>query len=210
MLVAAPQAVRALPEGLRSRNGCRTGTSPFDHVVGRNPRGEEAALMQRITPFLWFDDQAEEAASHYVSIFENSKVRSITRYDEEGGAKAAGRPTGSVMTVAFELDGQEFVALNGGPLFKFTEAVSFVVNCETQAQVDHYWEELSAGGQQVQCGWLKDRFGVSWQVVPTVLSKMVQDEDRERSRRVMAAMLKMKKIDIQALTRAYEGRSASA
>jgi predicted 3-demethylubiquinone-9 3-methyltransferase (glyoxalase superfamily) len=164
--------------------------------------------MQRITPFLWFDDQAEEAASFYVSIFENSRIRSTARYDAEG-AKAAGRPIGSVMTVAFELDGQEFVALNGGPLFKFTEAVSFVVNCGTQAEVDHYWEKLSAGGQQVQCGWLKDRFGVSWQVVPTVLSKMVQDEDRERSRRVMAAMLKMKKIDIQALTRAYEGRSAS-
>jgi predicted 3-demethylubiquinone-9 3-methyltransferase (glyoxalase superfamily) len=164
--------------------------------------------MQRITPFLWFDDQAEAAVNFYVSIFENSNVGTTARYDDEG-AKAAGRPIGSVMTVGFELDGQEFVALNGGPLFKFTEAVSFVVNCQTQAEVDHYWEKLSAGGQQVQCGWLKDRFGVSWQVLPTVLSEMVQDKDRERSRRVMAAMLTMKKIDIEALTRAYEGRSAS-
>jgi predicted 3-demethylubiquinone-9 3-methyltransferase (glyoxalase superfamily) len=164
---------------------------------------------QRITPFLWFDDQAEDAVKWYVSIFEHSKVGSIARYDEEG-AKASGRPKGSVMTVAFELDGQEFVALNGGPLFKFTEAISFVVNCETQEEVDHFWETLSAGGQEVQGGWLKDRFGVSWQIVPTVLSEMLQDEDRDRSRRVMAALLKMKKISIEALTKAYEGRFDSA
>jgi len=164
---------------------------------------------QRITPFLWFDSQAEDAVKFYVSIFKGSKIRGITRYDEEG-AKAAGRPKGSVMTVAFELDGQGFTALNGGPIFKFTEAISFVVNCETQKEVDRFWAKLSAGGQEVQCGWLKDRFGVSWQVVPTVLPKMLQDKDREKSKRVMAAMLKMKKIDIGGLKKAYAGRSDSA
>ncbi len=165
--------------------------------------------MQKITPFLWFDSQAEDAVKFYVSIFKGSRIRGVTRYDDEG-AKAAGRPKGSVMTVAFELDGQEFTALNGGPIFKFTEAISFVVNCETQKEVDHFWEKLSAGGQEVQCGWLKDRFGVSWQVVPTVLVEMLQDKDREKSKRVMAAMLKMKKIDIAALKKAYAGRSDSA
>jgi len=162
--------------------------------------------IQRITPFLWFDDQAEAAANFYVSIFKNSKIGSITRYDEEA-AKAAGRPKGSVMTVAFDLDGQDFTALNGGPLFKFTEAISLVVNCQTQEEVDHFWEKLSAGGEEVQCGWLKDRFGVSWQVVPTVLVEMLQDKDAEKSKRVMAAMLKMKKIDIEPLKKAYEGRA---
>ena len=159
--------------------------------------------MQKIAPFLWFDNHAEDAVKFYVSIFRNSKIGSITRYEEEA-AKASGRPEGSVMTVAFELAGQEFVALNGGPLFKFSEAISFVVNCETQEEVDHFWEKLSAGGQEVQCGWLKDRFGVSWQVVPTVLGEMLQDKDREKSKRVMAAMLKMKKINIEALKKAYE------
>jgi predicted 3-demethylubiquinone-9 3-methyltransferase (glyoxalase superfamily) len=158
--------------------------------------------MQKITPFLWFDDQAEEAAKLYVSIFKNSKIVSVNRYDEEG-AKAAGRPKGSVMTVAFELDGQEFTALNGGPLFKFTEAISFVVHCETQNEVDHFWQKLTAGGQEVQCGWLKDRFGVSWQVVPSVLIEMLQDKDPQKSKRVMAAMLKMKRIDIDGLKKAY-------
>jgi predicted 3-demethylubiquinone-9 3-methyltransferase (glyoxalase superfamily) len=160
---------------------------------------------QKITPFLWFDHQAEEAAKFYTSIFEGSKIGSISRYDEEG-AKAAGRPKGSVMTVAFELNGQAFVALNGGPLFKFTEAVSFVVNCATQKEVDHFWEKLSAGGEEVQCGWLKDRYGVSWQVVPTILSELLQDANAERSKRVMAAMLKMKKLDIAMLQLASEGR----
>ena len=159
--------------------------------------------MQKIAPFLWFDNHAEDAVKFYVSIFRNSKIGSITRYEEEA-AKASGRPEGSVMTVAFELAGQEFVALNGGPLFKFSEAISFVVNCETQEEVDHFWEKLSAGGQEVQCGWLKDRFGVSWQVVPTVLGEMLQDKDREKSKRVMAAMLKMKRINIEALKKAYE------
>jgi predicted 3-demethylubiquinone-9 3-methyltransferase (glyoxalase superfamily) len=152
--------------------------------------------VQRITPFLWFDSQAYEAVNFYVSIFPNSRIRGVTRYDE-AGEQAAGRPRGSVMTVPFELDGQEFVALNGGPVFKFTEAISFVVNCETQEEVDRFWDRLSAGGQQVQCGWLKDRFGVSWQIVPTVLPEMLQDKDPERSKRVMAAMLKMKKLDIE-------------
>src|ERR671919_3241398 len=144
--------------------------------------------MQKITPFLWFDNNAEEAMNFYVSIFKNSKVQTVSRYGEAGPG-----PAGTVMTAEFELEGQEFVALNGGPRFKFTEAISFVVNCETQEEVDHFWEKLSAGGQEVQCGWLKDRFGVSWQVVPTVLVEMLQDKDRERSSRVMAAMLKMKK-----------------
>ena len=162
--------------------------------------------VQRITPFLWFDTQAEEAASFYVSIFESSKIRGLTRYDD-AGAKASGQPKGSVMTVAFELDGQDFVALNGGPHFTLTEAISFVVNCRTQAEVDHFWDTLSAGGQEIQCGWLKDRFGVAWQVVPTVLPEMLQDKDPEKSKRAMAAMLTMKKLDIGALTRAFEGQS---
>jgi predicted 3-demethylubiquinone-9 3-methyltransferase (glyoxalase superfamily) len=164
--------------------------------------------LQKITPFLWFDDQAEQAVKFYTSIFKGSKIGSVTRYDDEG-AKVSGRPKGSVMTVAFQLEGQEFVALNGGPLFKFTEAVSFVVNCETQKEVDHFWDNLSAGGEEVQCGWLKDRYGLSWQVVPTVLTEMLQDQDGEKARRVMAAMLKMKKIDIDALKRAYDGRSTT-
>lgn len=163
------------------------------------------AMAQRLSVCLWFDDQAEEAVKFYVSIFANSKIGRVTHYDEEG-AKAAGRPKGSVMTVAFELDGQEFMALNGGPLFKFTEAISLVVNCETQDEVDAYWKKLSAGGQEVQCGWLKDRFGLSWQVVPTILPEMLQDKDPEKAKRVMAAMLKMKKIDIASLKKAYEGR----
>ena len=157
--------------------------------------------MQRITPFLWFDHQAEEAATFYASIFKNSRITSVARYDD-AAAKASGRPKGSVMTVAFELDGQELTALNGGPLFKFTEAISLVVNCETQEEVDHFWEKLSAGGQEVQCGWLKDRFGVSWQVVPTVLSEMLQDKDPGKSKRVMAALLRMKKISIEGLKNA--------
>ena len=164
-----------------------------------------AKSVQKITPFLWFDTQAEEAAKFYVSIFKNSKVGSVSRYDEEG-AKASGRPKGSVMTVAFELDGQAFTALNGGPVFKFTEAISLVVNCDTQAEVDHFWQKLSAGGEEVQCGWLKDKFGVSWQVVPMILMEMLQDKDPEKSKRVMAAMLKMKKIEIEPLKKAYAGR----
>ena len=165
--------------------------------------------LQRITPFLWFDHQAEEAAKFYVSIFKDSRITSVARYDD-AAAKAAGRPKGSVMTVAFGLDGQELTELNGGPVFKFTEAISLVVNCQTQEEVDHFWSKLSAGGQDVQCGWLKDRFGVSWQVVPTVLSEMLQDKDPEKSKRVMAAMLKMRKISVEGLKHAYEGRFDSA
>ena len=159
--------------------------------------------MQKITPFLWFDDQAEEAAKFYVSIFPNSKVGDISRYGEEG-SKVAGRSKGSAMTVEFQLQGQEFVALNGGPHFKFTEAVSFVVNCENQAEVDKFWEKLSAGGQESQCGWLKDKYGLSWQIVPTVLTEMFKDKDPVKSERVMKAMLQMKKIDIATLKQAYE------
>jgi predicted 3-demethylubiquinone-9 3-methyltransferase (glyoxalase superfamily) len=160
---------------------------------------------QKITPFLWFDSQAEEAANFYVSIFKQSRIGAISRYDDEA-SKAAGRPKGSVMTVEFELDGQKFIALNGGPHFKFTEAISLFVNCENQKEVDYFWEKLSAGGQEVECGWLKDRFGLSWQVVPTALLEMLQDKDPEKSKRTMAAMLKMKKLDVDALRKAYGGR----
>jgi predicted 3-demethylubiquinone-9 3-methyltransferase (glyoxalase superfamily) len=159
---------------------------------------------QKITPFLWFDNQAEEAVNFYTSIFKNSKIGSTARYDEEG-AKAAGRPKGSVMTASFELDGQEFVALNGGPMFKFTEAISFVVNCETQEEVDYYWKKLSEGGQEVQCGWLKDKFGLSWQVVPKILSKLLSAPDPQKSQKVMHAMLQMKKIIIADLEKAAAG-----
>jgi predicted 3-demethylubiquinone-9 3-methyltransferase (glyoxalase superfamily) len=156
--------------------------------------------MQKITPFLWFDNQAEEAMNFYVSIFKNSKVVTVTRYGEAGPG-----PKGSVMTVAFELEGQKFAALNGGPHFKFTEAISFVVNCTTQEEVDYFWEKLSEGGQESQCGWLKDKYGLSWQVVPTVLVELLQDKDPLKSQRVMQAMLQMKKIDIATLKQAYEG-----
>jgi predicted 3-demethylubiquinone-9 3-methyltransferase (glyoxalase superfamily) len=155
-------------------------------------------IKQRITPFLWFDGQAEEAANFYVSIFPNSKVGSTSRYGEAGPG-----PKGSVMTIAFDLDGMSFTALNGGPIFKFTEAISLVVHCETQAEVDHYWDKLSAGGQQVQCGWLKDKYGLSWQIVPNALIELAQDKDPAKSQRVMAAMMQMKKIDIAGLKAAY-------
>jgi predicted 3-demethylubiquinone-9 3-methyltransferase (glyoxalase superfamily) len=153
--------------------------------------------MQRITPFLWFDDKAEEAANFYASIFKNAKVGKITRYSEESST-ASGRPAGSVMTVAFQLDGQEFIALNGGPHFHFNEAVSLVVNCETQAEIDEYWKKLSAGGHESQCGWLKDKYGLSWQVVPAALDKLLSGKP-EKSARVMKAILHMRKLDIQAL-----------
>ena len=159
--------------------------------------------MQRISPFLWFDDKAEEAAVFYTSIFKNSKIGTIARYGDSG-AEVTGRPKGTAMTVAFQLDGQEFVALNGGPQYKFTEAVSFVVNCQTQEEVDEYWKKLSDGGQEVQCGWLKDKYGLSWQIVPTILSEMLNDPDPKKADRVMKAMLQMKKIDIKGLKQAYE------
>ena len=156
--------------------------------------------MQKITPFLWFDNNAEEAANFYVSVFKNSKVLNIARYGEVGPG-----PKGTVMTVEFELDGQEFVALNGGPQFKFTEAVSFVVNCDTQEEVDYYWERLSEGGEKSRCGWLRDKFGLGWQVTPTILGKLLADKDQEKAKRVMQTMLKMDKLDIEPLQRAYEG-----
>ena len=161
--------------------------------------------MQKITPFLWYDDKAEEAANFYVSIFKDSRIGDIARYDD-AGAKAAGRPTESVMVVEFQLEGQEFVALNGGPHFKFTEAISLVVNCQTQEEVDEYWKKLSDGGQEVQCGWLKDKYGLSWQIVPTILSEMLTDPDPKKAERVMKAMLQMKKIDIKTLKQAYDGQ----
>jgi predicted 3-demethylubiquinone-9 3-methyltransferase (glyoxalase superfamily) len=160
--------------------------------------------MQKITPFLWFDDKAEEAANFYVSVFKNSNIKAITRYGDEVAA-AAGRPIGSVMNVKFQLEGQDFVGLNGGPYFKFTEAISFVVNCETQGEVESFWEKLSEGGEKGQCGWLKDKYGLSWQVVPKVLAELIEDEDPEKSKRVMNALLQMKKLDTGALRRAYAG-----
>jgi predicted 3-demethylubiquinone-9 3-methyltransferase (glyoxalase superfamily) len=156
--------------------------------------------VQKISPFLWFDNQAEEAVNFYVSVFRNSKVGDVTRYGDAGPG-----PKGSVMTVLFELEGQQFTALNGGPQFKFTEAVSFVVNCETQEEVDELWDKLSEGGQTQQCGWLKDRFGLSWQIIPSDLPKLIGDPDPRKSQRVMEAMLQMTKIDIAKLRQAYEG-----
>lgn len=155
--------------------------------------------MQKIKPFLWFDGKAEEAANLYVSLFKNSRITNISRYGEEGPG-----PAGSAMVVSFELDGQEFLALNGGPHFSFTPAISFLINCETQEEVDELWEKLSEGGETNQCGWLKDKFGLSWQVVPTALGDMMSDEDEEKAGRVMHAMLQMEKIDIATLKRAYE------
>jgi len=159
------------------------------------------AGKHRITPFLWFDGQAEEAANQYVAIFPNSRITSITRYGDAGPG-----PKGSVMTIGFELDGLPFTALNGGPMFKFTEALSLVVHCETQAEVDHYWDGLIAGGgSPSQCGWLKDRFGLSWQVVPNALIELLQDKGPARSQRVMQAMLQMSRIDIGKLRAAHSG-----
>jgi predicted 3-demethylubiquinone-9 3-methyltransferase (glyoxalase superfamily) len=155
--------------------------------------------VQKITPFLWFDDQAEEAMTFYTSIFENSKVVNVSRYGEAGPGRA-----GTVMTATFELAGQQFIALNGGPQFKFTEAISLFVNCETQEEVDELWEKLSEGGEKGPCGWLKDRYGLSWQIVPSALGKLLGDEDPEKAGRVMQAMLKMSKLDIAALQQAYD------
>ena len=156
--------------------------------------------MQKITPFLWFDNEAEEAARFYCSIFKNSTVGTIARYGDAGPG-----PKGSVMTVAFELDGQQFTALNGGPHFKFTEAVSFVVNCKDQAEVDELWDKLSQGGEKSRCGWLKDKYGLSWQVVPIALMELINDPDPEKSKRVVEAMLQMTKIDVAKLKAAHAG-----
>jgi predicted 3-demethylubiquinone-9 3-methyltransferase (glyoxalase superfamily) len=163
--------------------------------------------MQKITPCLWFDDKAEEAAKFYASIFKNSKIGDVIHYGKEG-YEIHGREDGSVLTVDFEIEGQKFVALNGGPIFKFNEAISFQVHCETQEEVDYYWEKLSEGGDEKaqQCGWLKDKYGVSWQIVPIVLIKMLKDKDTKKSERVMKVMLQMHKLDINLLVQAYEGK----
>ena len=157
--------------------------------------------MQKITPFLWFDNQAEEAMNFYVSIFKNSKVVNVTRYGDAGPG-----PKGTVMSAIFELEGQQFYALNGGPQFSFTPAISFFVTCETQQEVDELWEKLSAGGKKNRCGWLNDKYGLSWQIIPSILGKMLQDKDAEKSKRVMQAMLQMDKIEIEKLKQAYEQR----
>ncbi len=156
-------------------------------------------MLQKITPFLWFDGKAEEAANFYVSIFPNSKVVSVSRYGDAGPG-----PKGSAMSVVFQLHGQEFYALNGGPHFKFSPATSFFISCETQEEVDRYWQKLGAGGKTNRCGWLDDQFGLTWQVVPTILSKLLQDKDPKKANRVMQAMLQMEKLDIAGLQRAYD------
>jgi predicted 3-demethylubiquinone-9 3-methyltransferase (glyoxalase superfamily) len=178
-------------------------------IASRDPdptRRNAMQVLQRITPCLWFDHQADEAAAFYTGIFRNSKIVNISRYGE-AGREVHGKPAGTVMTVAFELDGQAFTALNGGPMFKFNEAISFQVSCQTQDEVDYYWERLSEGGDEraQQCGWLKDKYGVSWQVVPRVLIELINAPDAARSQRAMEAMLRMKKIDIEQLQRAYAG-----
>jgi predicted 3-demethylubiquinone-9 3-methyltransferase (glyoxalase superfamily) len=157
--------------------------------------------MQKINPFLWFNDQAEEAMNFYTSVFKNSKALSVSRFGDAGPG-----PAGTVMSVTFELEGRTFMALNGGPLFAFTEAISFFVNCETQQEVDYYWEKLTEGGQPSRCGWLKDKFGLSWQIVPTILGELMSDKDAEKSKRVMQAMLQMVKLDIEGLRRAAAGK----
>jgi predicted 3-demethylubiquinone-9 3-methyltransferase (glyoxalase superfamily) len=192
-------SIRAIVERLAGEDGA---------VRPKMTLGRRIAMpvSQKITPCLWFDDQAEEAVAFYGGIFKNSKIVTVSRYGE-AGKEIHGRPAGSVMTIAFELDGQTFTALNGGPVFKFNEAISLQVNCETQAEVDHFWTRLSEGGDPSaqQCGWLKDRYGVSWQIVPRVLVELIMDPDAAKSQRVMTAMLRMKKIDIAALRRAHAG-----
>lgn len=164
------------------------------------------AIIQKITPCLWFDDQAEEAAQFYTGIFKNARITNVTRYSD-AGQEVHGKPAGTVLTVAFELDGQTFTALNGGPQFKFNEAISFQVHCDTQEELDYYWDRLSEGGDERAkvCGWLKDKYGASWQVVPRIAPEMLADPDPEKARRVMAAIMGMKKLDIAELQRAYEG-----
>ena len=161
--------------------------------------------MEKITPCLWFDSNAEEAVNFYTTIFNNSKIKNISRYGE-AGYQIHGKPAGTVLTIEFELDGQAFTALNGGPMFKFNEAISFQVGCDSQQEIDYYWERLSQAGDSTaqQCGWLKDKYGVSWQVVPSILGEMLQDKDAMKSERVMKALLKMKKLDIKTLRQAYE------
>jgi len=159
------------------------------------------SLQQRITPCLWFNENAEEAVKFYSSVFKNFKTRTVTYYSEGGPM-----PKGTVLTISFQIDGQEFLALNGGPDFKFTEAISFVVNCKTQKEIDYYWEKLSRGGEKSVCGWLKDKFGLSWQVAPANINQLLSDKDPEKSSRVFQAIMKMKKLDIDTLKRAYATR----
>jgi predicted 3-demethylubiquinone-9 3-methyltransferase (glyoxalase superfamily) len=177
-----------------------TGTIPYagerEYTMAENNQG---ARFQKITPFLWFNENAEEAVNFYVSIFKNSRIKSVTRYGDAGPG-----PKGTVMTVDFQLEGQDFVSLNGGPEYTFTPAISFAVSCETQQEVDELWEKLTTGGEEVACGWLKDRYGVSWQIVPTILIELMQDRDPAKAQRVTEAMFQMKKIDIKALQEAYE------
>jgi len=176
--------------------------SPMERKAGSHAENKQDSIgprVQKITPYLWFDEKAEEAANFYISVFKNSKIVSIARYGEAGPG-----PEGTVMSAIFELDGQEFFALNGGPQFTFTPAISFLVNCETQEEVDDLWEKLSEGGEKQRCGWLKDKYGLSWQIIPSVLGELLQDEDAEKANRVMETMLQMDKINIAALMRAYE------
>jgi predicted 3-demethylubiquinone-9 3-methyltransferase (glyoxalase superfamily) len=186
------------PGGVATAGGRNVGLEFERRAGGSAPAGQGGDRVQKITPFLWFDGQAEEAARFYASVFKNSKIGKVVRYGDAGPG-----PKGSVMIVPFQLDGQDFLALNGGPQFTFNEAVSFVVNCTTQAEIDSFWEKLSESGQPGQCGWLKDRYGVSWQIVPTALGELMQSGNAEQSRRVMAAVLQMRKIDIGALERAF-------
>jgi predicted 3-demethylubiquinone-9 3-methyltransferase (glyoxalase superfamily) len=180
---------------MAATNATQTGAVAISRSERTQPR------TQKITTFLWFDNNAEEAVNFYVSIFKNSKVLSTMRYGDAGPG-----PKGTVMTIAFQLDGQEFTALNGGPQFKFTEAISLVVHCQTQEEVDYFWEKLSAGGEKVECGWLKDKFGLSWQIVPDVLLELLQDSDSPKSQRVMKALMQMKKLDIEELKQAAAGQ----
>lgn len=194
---------RALP-WVKVENSTSSTSSPITSTAPTCTTGAGTAL-QRIMPCLWFNKEAEEAANFYVSIFENSRIGNVSRYGKEG-YEIHGKAVGSVMAVEFRIEGQTFVALNGGPHFKFNEAVSFQVYCETQEEIDYFWSKLADGGEQEPCGWLKDRYGLSWQVVPTVLPKMLMDPDTEKSGHVTKAFLHMKKFDIDALKRAYEGR----
>ncbi|MGH7799717.1 MAG: VOC family protein [Thermodesulfobacteriota bacterium] len=175
--------------------------------MAKNKKQMKGKGMQKITPCLWFDSNAEEAVNFYTSIFKNSKIGKISRYGE-AGCEIHGKPAGTVMTIEFELNGQVFTALNGGPIFKFNEAISFQVNCESQEEVDYYWGKLSEGGDEKaqQCGWLKDKYGLSWQIVPTVLGELLQDKDTKKSERVMKALLQMKKLDVKSLKQAYAHR----
>src|ERR1700733_3940516 len=185
----------------RAMTGWRTSCLPTENEHERSIHRKGEMDMQKIRPFLWFDGNAEEAMKFYTSIFKNSKIGNVQRYGEAGPG-----PKGSVMSGTFQIEGQEFMALNGGPLFKFTPAISFFVNCETQQEVDELWEKLSAGGETMQCGWLKDKFGLCWQIIPKAQGEMLGDKDPEKSKRVMKAMMKMIKIDVEGLKRAYDGK----